>query len=77
MSISFLISNILKRSLSDGNIVCESDTPVSATNRGQRKLSTSAMLERTERDNSCLLSESTPISTCESDISYGRLAYII
>ncbi|OVA13010.1 Synaptojanin [Macleaya cordata] len=52
-----------KRSLSDGNICCESDTPMSTTNVGQR----------TQGDSNCLLSESTPeISTCDSDISYSR-----
>ncbi|XP_010273908.1 PREDICTED: phosphoinositide phosphatase SAC3-like isoform X2 [Nelumbo nucifera] len=61
-----------KRSLSDGNILCESNIPASATNSGQKKLSSSALPERTQ-GGSKGLSDSTPeISTCECDISYSR-----
>ncbi|XP_058079990.1 phosphoinositide phosphatase SAC3-like isoform X2 [Magnolia sinica] len=62
------------RSLSDGNILCESKTPVSSTNVGQKKLSNSALSERTvQAATNKGLSDSTPeISTCESDVSYSR-----
>ncbi|XP_039119787.1 phosphoinositide phosphatase SAC2-like isoform X1 [Dioscorea cayenensis subsp. rotundata] len=36
----------IKRSLSDGNILCESNTPVSARNTGQKKYPTSTLLDR-------------------------------
>ncbi|KAF8393685.1 hypothetical protein HHK36_021932 [Tetracentron sinense] len=64
--------SFFKRSLSDGNILCESNSPISATNAGQKKHSNSALPERTQGGNKGL-SESTPeISTCDSDISYSR-----
>eukprot|EP00262_Sarcandra_glabra_P003182 TRINITY_DN13720_c0_g1_i1.p1 TRINITY_DN13720_c0_g1~~TRINITY_DN13720_c0_g1_i1.p1 ORF type:complete len:833 (+),score=138.00 TRINITY_DN13720_c0_g1_i1:238-2736(+) len=66
--------SFFKRSLSDGNILCESKTPMSGTNVGQNKLTNSALPERTlQGDANKGLSDSTPeISTCESDISYSR-----
>ncbi|KAF6154210.1 hypothetical protein GIB67_043100 [Kingdonia uniflora] len=65
--------SLFKRSLSDGNILCESRTPMSTTNIGQKKLDNPAMPERTEGGGSKGLSDSTPeISTCESDLSYSR-----
>ncbi|XP_058108735.1 phosphoinositide phosphatase SAC3-like isoform X2 [Magnolia sinica] len=64
----------IKRSLSDGNILCESNTPVSGTNIGQKKLPNSALSERTNQEGTSKdLSDSTnEISTCGSDISYSR-----
>ncbi|KAF6142271.1 hypothetical protein GIB67_030638 [Kingdonia uniflora] len=65
--------SLFKRSLSDGNILCESRTPMSTTNIGEKKLDNPAMPERTEGGGSKGLSDSTPeISTCESDLSYSR-----
>ncbi|KAJ4959466.1 hypothetical protein NE237_026577 [Protea cynaroides] len=62
-----------KRSLSDGNILCESSTPISATNVGQKKFSNSVLSESVRGGASKGLSEPTPgISTCESDVSYSR-----
>ncbi|KAL5583409.1 hypothetical protein UlMin_015851 [Ulmus minor] len=62
------IRSVIKRSLSDGNILCESDTPKGNTLAGRNQPS----CENTPGLNECL-SDSTPvISTRESDISYCR-----
>lgn len=65
----FLIyRSFIKRSLSDGNIRCKSDSPAGSTDVGHEE----HLSEKMQGDNTCL-SESTPeISTCESDISYCR-----
>ncbi|XP_068658480.1 phosphoinositide phosphatase SAC2-like [Aristolochia californica] len=63
--------SFFKRSLSDGNILCKSNTPVSGGSIGKSKLSNSALMDKgvTEKG----LCESTPeISTCGSDVSYSR-----
>ncbi|XP_077230380.1 phosphoinositide phosphatase SAC3-like isoform X2 [Tasmannia lanceolata] len=66
--------SFFKRSLSAGNILRESNTPVSGTNGEQKKLPHSALPERTLPGGASKgISDSTPeISTCESDISYSR-----
>lgn len=70
--------SIIKRSLSDGNILCESNTPASACNGGQRKLPNSSLSDRVRQSNAKGLSESTPeISTSESDISLARLVSLL
>ncbi|XP_020705946.1 phosphoinositide phosphatase SAC2 isoform X2 [Dendrobium catenatum] len=60
--------SFIKRSLSEGNILCESDTPGSSSNVGEgtpQNMHTSVDTKG--------LSESTPeIPTCESDVSYSR-----
>ena len=62
--------SVIKRSLSDGNILCESDTPMGNTLAGRNQPS----CENTPGLNEGL-SDSTPvISTRESDISYCRSA---
>ncbi|XP_042486426.1 phosphoinositide phosphatase SAC2-like isoform X2 [Macadamia integrifolia] len=62
-----------KRSFSDGSILCESNTPISATNVVEKKLSGSALPESVQGAGSNGLSDSTPeISTCGSDLSYSR-----
>jgi hypothetical protein len=65
----FLIyRSFIKRSLSDGNILCKSDSPAVSTDVGHE----GHLSEKLQGDNTGL-SESTPeISTCESDISYCR-----
>ncbi|KAF5931689.1 hypothetical protein HYC85_027860 [Camellia sinensis] len=58
----------LKRSLSDGNILCESNSPIEATDVGQNEYHNQPLPNKTQG-----LSESTPeISTCESELSYSR-----
>ncbi|XP_057504875.1 phosphoinositide phosphatase SAC2-like isoform X3 [Actinidia eriantha] len=59
--------SFLKRSLSEGNIVFESDIPVEATDAGQHEDNNHPLPDNKG------LSESTPeISTCESGLSYNR-----
>ena len=59
--------SFLKRSLSEGNIVFESDSPVEATDAGQNEDNNHPLPDNKG------LSESTPeISTCESGLSYNR-----
>lgn len=59
-----------KRSLSDGNILSESKTPMAATTIRHEKSSIPSLPETTSNQG---LSESSPeISTCETDISYAR-----
>ncbi|WOL19836.1 phosphoinositide phosphatase SAC2 isoform X1 [Canna indica] len=61
--------SFIKRSLSDGNILCESNTPFSNGSISQSKPSTVSGRDEQEPGN-CF---STPeISTCDSDISYSR-----
>ncbi|PIA27550.1 hypothetical protein AQUCO_07600013v1 [Aquilegia coerulea] len=63
--------SLFKRSLSDGNILGESNTPMSATNSAKKKLGNPVLSERMRGIGG--LSDSTPeISTCGSDISYSR-----
>ncbi|GFY97206.1 phosphoinositide phosphatase family protein [Actinidia rufa] len=60
--------SFLKRSLSEGNIVFESDSPVEATDAGQNEDNNHPLPDNKG------LSESTPeILTCESGLSYNRL----
>ncbi|KAK1287997.1 Phosphoinositide phosphatase SAC2 [Acorus calamus] len=60
--------SFVKRSLSDGNILCEGNRPVSGSIAGQKKLPNSVLSGVTKA-----LSESTPeISNCDCDISYSR-----
>ncbi|KAG2712714.1 hypothetical protein I3760_04G138900 [Carya illinoinensis] len=62
--------SIFKRSLSDGNIVCESSSPMSATNPSHVSKS---VLPARSQGASNFLSESSPeISACESDIALSR-----
>lgn len=71
---SYVLSrSIFKRSLSDGNILCESSSPMSATNPSH--VSNSVLPEQQSQSN--FLSESSPeISACESDLALSRSGYI-
>ncbi|KAJ4824555.1 actin cytoskeleton and mitosis protein [Turnera subulata] len=61
-----------KRSLSDGNILRERSSPVSAMSAKQHKFANSSIPDQFQEENN-ILSESSPeISTCESDISFSR-----
>lgn len=65
----------MKRSLSEGNILCESNSPIEDANVEQNQDSENIMLDKAQRGNGGL-SESTPeISTTESNISYSRSAF--
>ncbi|KAK4854012.1 hypothetical protein QYF36_017668 [Acer negundo] len=62
----------IKRSLSDGNILRGSDSPMSATNVNQENFSNSG-LPNQYQGGSNVLSESSPeISTSESDVAFSR-----
>ncbi|KAK9281149.1 hypothetical protein L1049_004043 [Liquidambar formosana] len=62
---------MFKRSLSDGNILCESDSPMEAANIQREKNTNQPLPDKMQVNKG--LSESTPeISTCESDISCAR-----
>ncbi|XP_015888970.1 phosphoinositide phosphatase SAC3 isoform X2 [Ziziphus jujuba] len=64
--------SMFKRSLSDGNILRGSSSPMSVANEKPGKFSNSNLPDRLEGERK-LLSESSPeISTCESDITYSR-----
>ncbi|KAL5728507.1 suppressor of actin mutation [Ranunculus cassubicifolius] len=59
---------LFKRSFSDGNILLERNSPMSATCSAKKKLGHSNLAETTHG-----ISDSTPeISTCGSDVSYSR-----
>ncbi|KAJ6825400.1 phosphoinositide phosphatase SAC2-like [Iris pallida] len=66
--------SIMKRSLSDGNILRENNTPVRRQNAGEKKLPNSSTFEWPYQEEDALdLSASTPeISACKSDISFSR-----
>ncbi|KAJ0983764.1 hypothetical protein J5N97_002120 [Dioscorea zingiberensis] len=67
--------SFIKRSLSDGNILCESNTSVSACNVGRKEHPNSALLDTRPNQvgDAEGVSDSTPeLSTCESGASYSR-----
>ncbi|XP_022888769.1 phosphoinositide phosphatase SAC4-like isoform X2 [Olea europaea var. sylvestris] len=65
--------SLFKRSWSDGNILCESDSPMSTSN--VNKDFPSSDFSSKSKGGSKMLSESSPeISTCESDLTYSRYA---
>ncbi|THU53285.1 hypothetical protein C4D60_Mb10t12810 [Musa balbisiana] len=66
--------SFIKRSLSDGNILRESQTPVSGCDAGPNKVASLALPPRVQHESNVKgLCDSTPeISTCENDISYSR-----
>lgn len=66
----------LKRSLSEGNILCESNSPIEATDVGQKEDNCTSLPAMTQGDDTGL-SESTPdISTCDGELAYPRCACI-
>ncbi|GLT56190.1 hypothetical protein SLA2020_292520 [Shorea laevis] len=64
--------SFFKRSFSDGNILRERGSPISATNDKQGKFSNSPLPYRSQGGTKDLSDSSSEISTCESDISYSR-----
>lgn len=64
--------SFIKRSLSEGNLICGSSSPVKETDTEQTDDSDQPLPE-SAKGGSKGLSESTPeISTCETDISFTR-----
>ncbi|CAA6664591.1 unnamed protein product [Spirodela intermedia] len=57
--------SFVKRSLSDGNILCESNTPVSNTNGGKKRILGSVLSDS-------ISDSTTEISTCGNDIMCSR-----
>ncbi|XWS70129.1 hypothetical protein CRYUN_Cryun03dG0022700 [Craigia yunnanensis] len=64
--------SLFKRSFSDGNILRQSGSPMSATNDKQVKFTNSTLPDRSQGGSNCLSESSPEISTCESDMSYSR-----
>ena len=70
--------SFIKRSLSDGNILRESNTtPVSRCNAGHKRLPNSAMSDRTHQVGDAQDLSTPEISSCGSDVSYSRLAFSV
>ncbi|KAL2539056.1 Phosphoinositide phosphatase SAC2 [Abeliophyllum distichum] len=64
--------SIIKRSLSDGNILCDSNSPIDDASLEQPEIPHKSLPVKVRGSNTGL-SDSTPeISTCESDLSYSR-----
>lgn len=70
----FTFRSTFKRSLSDGNILHESHSPMSAMNVKQEKISNSPLPDKWEGESNVLLESSPEISTCESDIAFSRFS---
>ncbi|KAE8710454.1 Phosphoinositide phosphatase SAC4 [Hibiscus syriacus] len=64
--------SIFPRSLSDGSILCQSESPMSTRNDKQGKLTNSTMPNRSQGASNGLSESSPEISTCERDIAYTR-----
>ncbi|KAK7388311.1 hypothetical protein VNO78_23125 [Psophocarpus tetragonolobus] len=64
--------SVFKRSFSDGNILNESSTPMSAPNVKQEKFPNQGLPDRSEEGSKGLCESSPEISTTESDISFSR-----
>ncbi|KAK6911811.1 SAC domain, partial [Dillenia turbinata] len=64
--------SFFKRSLSDGNILCESNSPESATGVTQQKVSNQPLPEKLQGGTKGLSESSPEISTCDSEISFSR-----
>ncbi|XP_078444255.1 phosphoinositide phosphatase SAC2-like [Wolffia australiana] len=54
--------SFVKRSFSDGNILCESQTPITNADRGKKSILSSLMPER----------NSTPAISCATDVGFSR-----
>ncbi|XVF35196.1 hypothetical protein REPUB_Repub18cG0124600 [Reevesia pubescens] len=64
--------SLFKRSFSDGSILRQSGSPMSATNDKKEKFINSTLPDRSRGGRNGLSESSPEISTCESDISYSR-----
>ncbi|CAJ1940592.1 unnamed protein product [Sphenostylis stenocarpa] len=65
-------TSFIKRSFSDGNILNESSTPMSAPNARHVKFPSQCLPDRLEEGGKGLCESSPEISTTESDISFSR-----
>ncbi|XP_057415757.1 phosphoinositide phosphatase SAC3-like isoform X2 [Lotus japonicus] len=64
--------SIFKRSFSDGNILREISTPMSAPNAKQENFSNRHLPDRSQEKNKALCESSPEISSTESDIAFSR-----
>ncbi|KAH9652902.1 phosphoinositide phosphatase SAC3 [Citrus sinensis] len=64
--------SFFKRSLSDGNILHETGSPMSATNVNEEKFSSSGLPNQLRNRNNVLSESSPEISTSESDVAFSR-----
>ncbi|XP_031267421.1 phosphoinositide phosphatase SAC3-like isoform X1 [Pistacia vera] len=64
--------SFFKRSFSDGNILRETGTPMSATNLKQEKFCNSGFPNQLQGGSNCLSESSPEISTSESDMAFSR-----
>ena len=62
----------MKRSLSDGNILCESNSPIEDGNVEQNQDCDKILLHEAESGNTVHSESSPEISTSKSNISYSR-----
>ena len=68
----YAFRSFIKRSLSEGHILGESDSPMASTDVGHNQ-----PLSEIAQGSNRAISESAPaISTCESEISYCRYACV-
>lgn len=74
VTIDFCPRSIFKRSMSDGNILRESSSPMSGTNIKQGNFPNSGLPDPLQGERKILCESSPEISTCESDIAYSRFA---
>ncbi|XP_052289064.1 phosphoinositide phosphatase SAC3 isoform X2 [Citrus sinensis] len=65
--------SFFKRSLSDGNILHETGSPMSATNVNEEKFSSSGLPNQLRNRNNVLSESSPEISTSESDVAFSRI----
>lgn len=70
----FTFRSYFKRSLSDGNILHESRSPMSATNVKQEKFASSALPNQWEGEKAVLSESSPEILPSEIDISFSRFS---
>ncbi|KDO73774.1 hypothetical protein CISIN_1g038661mg, partial [Citrus sinensis] len=63
--------SFFKRSLSDGNILHETGSPMSATNVNEEKFSSSGLPNQLRNRNNVLSESSPEISTSESDVAFS------
>ncbi|MED6136566.1 hypothetical protein PIB30_057243 [Stylosanthes scabra] len=66
--------SIVKRCFSDGNIVRDSSTPISAPHLKHGRLTKLGFLDQSEDGSRSFCDSSPEISTCESDMSFSRYA---
>lgn len=67
-----IFRGFFKRSWSDGNILRESSTPISATDVKQENFVNSGLPNQCQGENNVISESSPEISTSESDVTFSR-----